>query len=193
MTAMDYGNLAYLVLLGAVILIWFVSQNQVSLNKNLQYAAIWGLIFVGGIAVVGLWGDIRRIVEPRAWVVADTNRVEVPRGPDGHYRLTLEINGTPVEFVVDTGASMLVLTRQDAAQVGVPADDLVFTSQALTANGVVGTAAVRLDTVALGPFEDTGVRALVNEGEMSQSLLGMTYLNRFARIEITNGRLILER
>jgi aspartyl protease family protein len=50
-----------------------------------------------------------------------------------------------------------------------------------------------LKDVALGPFHDRDVRAFVNEGEMTKSLLGMEYLNRFARLEINNGRLILER
>ena len=63
----------------------------------------------------------------------------------------------------------------------------------MTANGPVRTAPVRLEDVALGPFHDRDVRAFVNEGEMSKSLLGMEYLNRFARLEINGGRLILER
>ena len=50
MSAMDYGNLAYLVLLGAVVVFWFVVQNRQSLNKTLQQGAVWGLIFLGVIA-----------------------------------------------------------------------------------------------------------------------------------------------
>ena len=63
----------------------------------------------------------------------------------------------------------------------------------MTAHGPVRTAPVRLDDVAIGPFHDNNVRAFVNEGDMRTSLLGMEYLNTFARIEIAGGRLILER
>lgn len=193
MSSMDYGNLAYLVLLGAVVTFWFFVQNRQSLNKTLQQGAIWGLIFLGTIAAVGLWGDIRQTVNPQQLVMTDTGRIEVPRGPDGHYYLTLDINDAPVRFVVDTGATSMVLTKTDAERVGLTADDLIFYSEAMTANGPVRTAPVRLDDVALGPFHDANVRAFVNEGEMNQSLLGMDYLNRYARLEITNGQLILER
>lgn len=193
MTAMEYGNLAYLVLLGAVIGFWFFVQNRQSLNRTLQQGAIWGLIFLGVIAAVGLWGDIRQTVQPQQLVMAEAGRIEVPRGPDGHYYLTLEINDAPVRFVVDTGATGMVLTQQDAERIGLTDEDMIFFSEAMTANGPVRTAPVRLEDVALGPFHDSDVRAFVNESEMSKSLLGMEYLNRFARLEINNGRLILER
>lgn len=193
MSGMEYGNLAYLVLLAVVLVFWFFIQNRQSLNKTLQQGAVWGLIFLGVIAAVGLWGDIRQTVQPQQLVMSDTGRVEVPRGSDGHYYLTLTINDAPVRFVVDTGAASMVLTQADAARVGLSEQDVIFYSEAMTANGVVRTAPVRLDDVALGPFHDRNVRAFVNEGEMTKSLLGMDYLSRFARLEINNGRLILER
>lgn len=193
MSAMEYGNLAYLVLLGAVIVFWFFVQNRQSLNKTLQQGAVWGLIFLGVIAAVGLWGDIRQTVQPQQLVMSEAGRIEVPRGPDGHYYLTLDINNEPVRFVVDTGATSMVLTQEDAARVGLKEEDVIFCSEAMTANGLVRTAPVRLADVALGPFHDQNVRAFVNEGEMTKSLLGMEYLNRFSRLEINNGRLILER
>lgn len=193
MTGDDFGQLAYLVVLGAAIIVWFFVQNRQSLNKTLQHGALWGLIFLGTVAAVGLWGDIRQTVQPQQMVMADGARVEVPRGPDGHYYLTLDINDTPVRFVVDTGATSMVLTQSDAGRIGLSEDELIYFSEAMTANGPVRTAPVRLDRVALGPFEDSNVRAFVNEGEMTRSLLGMDYLNRFARLEINNGRLILER
>lgn len=193
MSGMEYGNLAYLVLLAVVLVFWFFIQNRQSLNKTLQQGAVWGLIFLGVIAAVGLWGDIRQTVQPQQLVMSEAGRIEVPRGPDGHYYLTLEINDAPVRFVVDTGATSMVLTQADAARVGLSEQDVIFYSEAMTANGVVRTAPVRLEDVALGPFHDSNVRAFVNEGEMTKSLLGMDYLSRFARLEINNGRLILER
>ena len=140
MSAMDYGNLAYLILLGAVIVFWFFVQNRQSLNKTLQQGAVWGLIFVGVIAAVGLWGDIRLTVQPQQLIMEDAGRIEVPRGPDGHYYLTLDINDAPVRFVVDTGATSMVLTQEDAKRVGLDEDDVIFYSEAMTANGLVRTA-----------------------------------------------------
>lgn len=190
---MDYGNLAYLGILATALVVWFVVQNRQSLNKTLQQAALWGLIFMGVLAGVGLWEDIRQTVQPQQMVMSDAGRIAVPRSPDGHYYLTLEINATPVRFVVDTGATSMVLTREDARRIGLNEEDVIFYSEAMTANGLVRTAPVRLEDVALGPFHDSNLRAFVNEGEMTKSLLGMEYLHLFRRLEINNGQLILER
>jgi aspartyl protease family protein len=193
MTGDDIGRILYLVLLGAVVGGWFLVSNRDSLGKTVQQAAIWGLIFVGAIAVAGLWDDIRDDVAPRQSVISGTGRIEVPMFLDGHYYLTLGINGTPVRFVVDTGASDIVLSREDARAVGLDPDRLAYLGRAQTANGSVPIAQVTLARVTLGGIEDRDVGASVNGGEMFGSLLGMSYLGRFGRIEIADGRLILQR
>jgi len=187
------GSLIYLVLLAVVIGGWFLVSQRGNLGKVVQYAAIWGFIFLGAIVAVGLWTDIRQTVTPRQSVMMDGARVEVPQAVDGHFYLTLEVNGAPVRFVVDTGATDLVLSRTDAVRAGLDPDALIFSGQAFTANGMVETAPVTLDRIVLGKATDTSVRAVVNGADMRDSLLGMSYLQRFDRIEISEGRLVLER
>ncbi|ETX14658.1 aspartyl protease [Roseivivax halodurans JCM 10272] len=193
MSGDDIGTLVYLGLLGAVLIFWLVVQGRNSMNKMLQQMAVWVLIFLGVIAAVGLWGDIRQTVAPQQTVMAREGRIVLPRAPDGHYYVTLDVNGEPLRFMVDTGASGTVLTKADAERAGLREDEFAFYSEAMTANGPVRTAPVTLDRVSLGPFTDEDVSAYVNEGEMSQSLLGMSYLRRYARIEIAGGELVLER
>ncbi|SIT83728.1 retropepsin-like aspartic protease family protein [Pontibaca methylaminivorans] len=187
------GNAAYLVLLGAVLVFWFFVQNRQSLGRVAQQAIAWGLIFLGVIAAVGLWGDIRRTVRPSLGTVTGEGAITVPRAPDGHYYLTLAINDRPVEFLVDTGASEMVLSQRDAARVGIDTDDLAYTGQAMTANGVVRTAPVRLDSVSAGPISDRDLRAWVSAGEMPGSLLGMGYLQRWSSVHFQDGTLVLTR
>lgn len=193
MSGDNIAQVIYLVLLGSVIGFWFLIQNRQSMNRTLQYAAVWGLIFVGVIAAAGLWGDIRQASLFTQSVDAETGEIDVPRSPDGHYYLTLDINGEPVKFIVDTGATDMVLTLQDAERAGVALEDASFFGRANTANGQVRVAPVTLDAVTLGEVTDRGVRASVNEGDMDASLLGMSYLQRFDRIEISNGKLVLVR
>ncbi|MCR9146979.1 MAG: TIGR02281 family clan AA aspartic protease [Rhodobacteraceae bacterium] len=193
MTGDDTARLIYLVLLGSAIAMWFFAQNRASLGKLTQQALVWGLIFVGVIAAVGLWGDIRGTVQPGAARMLGENSVELRRQMDGHYYVTAEVNGTPVDFVVDTGATVVVLTREDAKAIGLDTADLAFVGRASTANGEVRTAPVRLDSLRIGPLEDRDVGAVVNSGELGQSLLGMNYLQRFSRVEIADGKLILTR
>lgn len=194
MTSDQIGNLVYLLVLGGALAFWGFWETRNSLGTKIKQLGAWALIFVAVMAAIGLWSDIRdRSLMPRQAVFAEDNRVELPRQPDGHYLATLTLNGVPVTFVVDTGASGIVLTREDAARAGLDPEALAFVSQAMTANGSVRTAPVWLEQVVLGPFEDRDLPAFVNAGEMDRSLLGMSYLQRFARLEISNGRLILER
>ena len=187
------GRLIYLVILGAAIVGWFIAQNRNSMGKTTQYAVIWGLIFVGVIGAVGLWGDISDDVLPRQKVINDGTRIEVPRSPDGHYYMTLDLNGAPVEFTVDTGASGIVLSPDDARKIGLDISTLTYLGQAHTANGVVRTALVRIQDIQIGAILDRDVTAFVNQADMNGSLLGMDYLSRFERIEIADGVLILTR
>ena len=193
MTSDTIGHLVYLIVLLAAVGFWVFVQNRQSLGKTAQQLAVWGLIFLGVIAAYGLWGDIRSTLMPQQSVLADTGQITVPRAPDGHYYLTLTINGEPVDFLVDTGASQMVLNAEAAERVGLETGDLAFLGRAMTANGEVRTARVKLETVELGPVTDRNVAAWVNEGELEQSLLGMGYLQRFSGFEINNNRLILTR
>jgi aspartyl protease family protein len=192
-TNFDTANLVYLVVLGSAVMIWFFAANRNSLGKTMQHAAVWGLIFIGIIAAIGLWDDIRTTVAPRQSVSANLARIELPRAPNGHYYMAAEVNGAAIRFVVDTGASDIVLSRKDAIAAGLHPDDLNITGQASTANGIVRTAPVRLEKIAVGDLIDTNVRAVVNSGELRESLLGMGYLERFTSIQITDGTLVLER
>jgi len=193
MDSIETGHLAYLVILGIALVGWFIAENRNSLGRTVRIALAWGFIFLGVVAGYGLWEDIRDDVAPRQTVFQEDARVEVPRAFDGHYYLTLEMDGVPVEFVVDTGATDVVLSRQDAARIGLDPAALAYTGIAGTANGQVRTARVRIAEVSLGGITESNMPVSVNAGEMGKSLLGMSYLQRFQRIEIAGGRLVLER
>lgn len=186
------ARLLYLGLLLAAILGFFLVENRKRMGQMLRLAAVWGLIFLGAIAAVGLWDDIRRDVVPRQATLSG-GRVEVPVSADGHFYLVLEMDGTDIRFMVDTGASEVVLTRRDAERIGIATAELAFVGQAQTANGIVRTAPVRIGTVRLGEIEDRNLRASVNGGDLDTSLLGNSYLGRFEKLEISRDRLILTR
>lgn len=193
---MDSDNLAqliYLVLLGSVIAGWFFVDNRKNLGKTAQQAAVWGLIFVGAIAAIGLWSDIRDNVAPSQSYIDGMATVEVPRAPDGHYYLDLDVDGTSVRFVIDTGASDVVLSKADATRIGLDVENLFYGDIANTANGEVRTARVRLKNVRLGEIVDLSIGASVNAGDMETSLLGMTYLQRYSKIELGGGKMVLRR
>ena len=186
------ARLAYLGLIAAALGGWFFMQLRGNVGRSLQMLAVWALIFVGVIAAYGLWHDIRRDIAPVQSMLSE-NVVSVPRGRDGHFHLVLRVNDVAIQFVVDTGASDIVLSRRDADRVGRDPGTLLFSGVAQTANGSVRTAPVRLDRVELGEIVDTGLRGFVSEGDMDVSLLGMAYLDLFDRIEIAGDELVLTR
>ena len=183
------ARVGYLALILVAVGGWVMVEFRERMGQALRMVLAWGLIFVGVMAGYGLWSDIRRDVMPFQEIV-DDGTIEVPQSPDGHYYLTLTIDGTAVPFMVDTGASGMVLAARDAEQLGIDLSSLNFLGQASTANGVVRTAQVTLDRVVLGPFRNDQFRAFVTEGMLDQSLLGMDYLRQF-RMEFAGGKLIL--
>ena len=191
MDSQEIPRLAYLVILLIAVVGWFVAENRNSLGKSFRMMLVWGLIFLGFVAGYGLWEDVRRDVAPRQSVITDGSAIMVPRGRGGHYYLTVNVNGQPVNFIVDTGATDVVLTMDDARRVGLDPDNLPFLGSARTANGTVKTAFTTTDFMSVGPVRYDRVRVAINSGEMEESLLGMSFLSRFERLEISDEGLKL--
>lgn len=114
------------------------------------------------------------------------------RAADGHYWAEARIEGRPVRLMIDTGASQVILTRADAAALGIepPAD--AFSAALTTVAGPVRAAPVRLKTVAVAGARVDQVEALVVEHGLPHSLLGMSYLGRLSAFTATPTRLTLE-
>lgn len=111
---------------------------------------------------------------------------------DGHYYARAEVNGRPLDVMVDTGASMVALTYEDAERAGLRLRPSDFTARVSTANGIAAVAPVTLDRVSIGRITVRNVRAAVCErGRLEKTLLGMSFLSRLARVDISAGRLTL--
>ncbi|PZQ99624.1 MAG: TIGR02281 family clan AA aspartic protease [Cereibacter sphaeroides] len=185
-----FGQMAYLMILLVAVGGWVVVEYRGRMGSALRTAAAWGLIFIGVMAGYGLWTDMRSDIRREAVMVGDS--MQVPRAQDGHYYLTLNVSGQPVDFMVDTGATNVVLSRADASRVGIDPSSLAYIGEAQTANGSVRTARVKIENVTLGPWNDPTLAAWVSDGAMDGSLLGMDYLGKF-RIEIADDKMILRR
>jgi len=112
-------------------------------------------------------------------------------GAHGQFMVDAEVNGETVKFLVDTGASKVVLTPEDARRVGYASSELEFTERFQTANGEVSAAPVELRSVRIGSLEIYDVEASVNGGPLGISLLGMTFLSRLQSYEIEDDKLVL--
>lgn len=187
------ARLFYLMLLGIPILFWVFRDYAGRLGQAAQHAMIWGLIFVGVIIAFGFKDVLVASLYDGEPQMISEDTIVLTRDRSGQFYANVEVNGTDIAFLVDTGASDLVLSRQDARAAGVDMEGLNFFMTAMTANGEVKSAPVRLDTVALADFVDTDVPARVNGGELDISLLGMTYLDRFRSFRVEGEKMYLSR
>lgn len=112
-------------------------------------------------------------------------------GPRGHFVVDAEVDGTPLTFLVDTGASDVVLSPDDARRLGLEPRTLDYSRAYQTANGVVRAAPVTLRELRLGGLQLYDLEASVNERPLPMSLLGMSFLGRLQSYEVADGRLIL--
>ena len=189
----DFARLIYLSVLVVAILGSVLISRRGAYGKMFRQAGVWLLIFMGLVAIVASWQDIRQSGQTMSFQQSEDGAIIIPKEIDGHFHLTLTINDWPIDFLVDTGASDIVLTRKDAARVGFDPNRLDYWGMANTANGTVRLATIRLETVRLGEFIDKNIRASVNKAPMEKSLLGMRYLSKFSAIEISNDQMILKR
>lgn len=187
----DTARLIYLALLGCAIAGSMFALYRGRLSRGVRDAAIWGLIFLGFIAAYGLRHEISGALNPSQAVMTDQGAVMLRRGADGHFRLQAEVNGAPVTFLVDTGASDVVLTQADARRAGLDPKSLSYTRYAQTANGSAAFAPVRLDRLEFAGLSARDVPAAVSQGELFTSLLGMSYLDRFSRVTVEGERMLL--
>jgi aspartyl protease family protein len=189
----DQARLLYLSILGLLVASGMVYHYRNRLGAALQHAAIWGLIFAGMTLVYGFKDQLLTQLNPDRAQTGTSGALELRRATDGHFYARVEVNGADIRFVVDTGASALVLSRQDAERAGIAVDQLEFVIPTMTANGRVYGAPVRLDQVAFGGYVDRDFRAMVNGGDSGESLLGMDYLGRFRSLRIEGDTLYLDR
>ena len=157
----------------------------------LQQALIWLLIFLAAVIIFGFKEQLQRQLLPSQGVAISNNTISISRARDGHFYADMLANGAKIRFVVDTGASDIVLSTQDARKAGISLDNLRYLGIAETANGEVRTARTTLQTLEFSGLLEKNVRVFVSEGQMSISLLGMAYLRRFDRIEIIDDTLLL--
>ncbi len=134
---------------------------------------------------------------PSSGIEVSGGAVSIRAGKNGHYVVEAVVSagsrdiGVPLRFLVDTGASDVVLSPRDAARLGFDAKALAYTRAYRTANGMVMGAPVRLDRVTIGPLTMADVRASVNGAPMRISLLGMSFLNRLSGYDVSRDMMVL--
>jgi aspartyl protease family protein len=159
---------------------------------------------IGMAALVGLMApgpspdaanEVRIVAENESQPVAHQTSAgfatHIQRSGDGHFYATAEVNGRPVRFLVDTGASTIALTMADAQSVGLNVDPSEFTVVGRGASGEVTGKAITLDSVSIDGKSANNVRAAILADGLEVSLLGQSYLSKLAQVKIEGDQLEL--
>jgi len=135
---------------------------------------------------------IMAVVIPGTVVETGAREVTVFRQPDGQFLIDAGVGGARIAFVLDTGASSVVLRSEDAVRLKIPVKRLTYDVEVATANGRTLAAETVLPSLSIGPLMQVRVKALVaRPGALHENLLGMSYLDGLQSFTIANDKLIL--
>jgi aspartyl protease family protein len=161
----------------------------------------WSTILVGSVALIAPQLQLAEPIEDVSLVAAAAVTApaaaiavngeaghELHRSPDSHFYAEGQVNGAHVRFLIDTGASAVVLSRADAQRAGVQLGHERMT--VITASGTIELTPATLARVAVGPIALVDVQALVGD-EVPMSLLGQSWLSRIGVVEIRGDRMVL--
>lgn len=138
-----------------------------------------------------LWARIRGEVLPAEAVETAAGTVEIRRGRDRHFQVEAEVDGAPVTFLVDTGASGIALAFDDAKAAGIDTASLTFDIPSQAVSGTVMVARTRVGLLRIGPIERRDVEVAVLPFGPNVSLLGQSFLETLASFEVNGDRMIL--
>ncbi len=195
------SQVVYLVALLALVAPGVAIGVKGQMHKALKYAAFWaGLLAVVFVlytfrdVAAPVFSRLQAELVPSAAQEGPQGEIIITRGQDGHFYVDGYVNGEAVHFLVDTGASRVALSQEDARRAGLATADLKYNIPVATANGLTMNAAVRLDSVAIPPLVVHDVRASVaKRGRLTQSLLGMSFLKALNGYRVEGDQLILWR
>jgi len=172
--------------------------REFNLKKTARNVLLWmavGLVLIIGFAyqteLLNLGQRLRGALFPGYAVQTGTREMTISEGQDGHYHVYGTVNGVQVGFLIDTGATDIVLDPDDARRIGLKLEELTFDKPFGSANGVGHGASVEVDSLSVGPIHLSKVRMSVNGAQMGSSLLGMAFLRQLKSYSFSGGKLIL--
>jgi aspartyl protease family protein len=201
MSTDDLGQLVYLGALAAVVGAGVLYRSNVS--ATLRGIAAWLaiiLVLVAGYQYRYELQDIASRVtaglvpgSPLSITDADGRAtVMMDKRPNGHFEVRGSVQGAPIEFLVDTGATSTVLTHRDAQDAGFDVGALSFNIPVATANGITQAATVRASDITVGDIIRRNQTIMIaQDGSLGQSLLGMSFISTLSGFDMRGDRLIL--
>ncbi|WP_426125601.1 TIGR02281 family clan AA aspartic protease [Pararhizobium sp. PWRC1-1] len=198
----DFGRLVTLGAIAAMFATGIV-QSRRHIGQSLRQFGIWVLIILILVSGYLYRNDLQSfgnrlvagLIPGRAAVFTDNEGIQevvLHKVLNGHFETPVTVNGATVQMLVDTGASRVALSFEDAELLGLNPTGLAFTQTVSTANGEARAASVTLAEVSIGPIVRQNIKAMVTEeGKLDQSLLGMSFLSTLDFLQMQTDELRL--
>ena len=193
-------NWMQLISLGAVLtyLATALFSRKINLSETVKYIGVWigiGLTILLGYSYRHDFSQVAVKLHAALFPFQGTENpdgsISFPVGYNGHFIVEAQISGKKIRFVVDTGASNVVLTKADAERIGIITAGLRYNQLYNTANGQTWSAPINLRRIQIGPIVIKNVQASVSKGGLNESLLGMSFLEKLKGYEVRNDVLTL--
>jgi aspartyl protease family protein len=123
--------------------------------------------------------------------VVEGRETRIPLAPDGHYWLRARVNGNPVNFLVDTGATLTAVSSETAERIGLKPRDAGIPVRMQTANGSVAAQLTTIDELKFGNVAARGIDAIIAPGLGPTNVIGMNVLSRLASVQFAEGTMVL--
>jgi aspartyl protease family protein len=172
--------------------------RQINLKQTVRNVLLW--VAAGGVLIVGfsyqheladLGLRLRSNLVPGYAVQTGPHEMVISEDEGGGYHVYGAVDGQQVRFLIDTGASDIVLSPADARRQGVDFSSLTFDHVYESANGIGHGATIRVRDLSVGAIHFADVPVSINGADMSSSLLGMTFLKRLKSYSFSGGKLVL--
>lgn len=194
----EWQNFIYLLLILVMLFSNLFFRKNLPFKKILKYLGIWSIIGFSAVAIYSYryeFSDFRNkilgAINPTSAIKNESGQIVINLSKDGHFYIDTKINSSSVRFMIDTGASDVVINLETAKRIGIDTKNLVFDKVYQTANGKSRGASINLSKVEIADYEFYNVSASVNNADMGSSLLGMSFLRKFKKYEFYRDQLIL--
>ena len=202
LSADDFAYIIYALILLLLVGGGILSRYKGKISGMARDIAIWLFIFL----IIGVGYSYRFEVKQiynrfvgnlfttsAQSVVGEPYRYWVNRDKNSHFIIDILTEGRTITYLVDTGATQVVLTPKAARAIGLNPEDMNYSRMISTANGITQAAPIQLLSMRIGDIEIRNVSALVAlPGNLNENLLGMSFLNKLKSYQFRDDRLILE-
>jgi aspartyl protease family protein len=183
----------------ALLLISSLAARRLPLGQVAKMALAWVAIFAALFAIfsfrfefLNIWERVKADFAGTAGQSINGEAISLKRQDDGHYWLQVDINGKPVDFMIDSGATTTAMSAKSAAETNVDVDSEGYPVVISTANGRVTAERGNVQLLQVGPHKLTDHHVVVSDNFGDTNVLGMNFLDSMKSWKVEGNVMTLQ-